>query len=87
MSKEDLLSFECTATSGSAPEKINRSEVSLIRAFRGYVLHLNTTGQSIDNDFMKVDPVGFDNFRISDKWTRTVDMDSNAAITTFFGAP
>ena len=35
---------------------------------------------------MKVDPVGFDNFRISDKWTQTVDMDLSAAITTFFGA-
>ena len=69
MSREDLLSFEYAATSDSAPEKINRSEVALIRAFKGHVWHLNTTSQSIDNDFMKVDPVGFGNFRISDKQT------------------
>ena len=36
---------------------------------------------------MKVDPVGFNNFRVSDKWTQTVDMDPNAAFSTFFGTP
>ena len=86
MSREDLLSFEHAATSGGTPKKINRSKVTLIRAFKGHVWHLTTTGQIIDNDFMKVDPIGFDNFRISDKWTQTVDMDLSAAITTFFGA-
>ena len=87
MSRENLLSFEYAATSGSAPEKINRSEVALIRAFKGCVLQLNTTSQSIDNDFIKVDHISFCNFRISDKWTQTVDVDLNAAITTFFSAP
>ena len=36
---------------------------------------------------MKEDPVSFNNFRISDKQIQTVDMDQNAPITTFFGAP
>ena len=67
MSREDLLSFEHAATSGGTPKKINRSKVTLIRAFKGHVWHLNTTGQNIDNDFMKVDSVSFDIFRISDK--------------------
>ena len=68
MTKEDSLSFNHAATSGSVPEKMNRSEVALIRTFKGHVWHLSTTSQNICNDFMKVDSVGFDNFRISDKW-------------------
>ena len=83
MSREDLLGFDYTATSGSTPKKINRSEVVLIRVFKGHVWHLNTTSQSIDNDFMKVDPVSFNNFRIIDKRTQIVDMDPNAILTTF----
>ena len=67
MFKDDFLSFEYIHSSGSTPEKINRSKASLIRAFKGYVWYLNTTGQSINNGFMKIDPVRFDNFRISDK--------------------
>ena len=37
MSRDDLLSFKYVDSLGSAPEKINRSKASLIRAFKGYV--------------------------------------------------
>ena len=85
ISRENLLSFEYVDSSGSTSKKINRSEASLIRAFKGHIWHLNATRQSIDNDFMKIDPIGFDNFRISNKWTQLVDMDPNAALPTMFG--
>ena len=34
---------------------------------------------------MKIDPLDFDNFRISDKWTQMVELDPNIAFTTNFG--
>ena len=87
MSTDNLLSFEHIDSSGSTPEKIKTLEASLVRTFEGHVWHLNTTGQSIENNFMKIDPAGFDEFRISDKWTQLVEMDPNAALTVFSGTP
>ena len=84
MSKEDLLSFEYFATKESAPQSLNRSEVALIRAFKGYIWHLNAIGKGIKNDFMKVDPIEFDNFRISDKWTQMVDLGTNVSSMAAF---
>ena len=64
LSKEDLLSFECTPATGGNPESLNRSDMSLVRVFKSFIWHLNTIDKSVKNDFLLVDPTEFDDFRI-----------------------
>ena len=44
------------------------------------------TSNSIGNDFLKIDPEEFDNFRISDDWTKMVDQNQNVAVNTSLGS-
>ena len=65
---------------------LNGAETSLIRVLKGCVWHLNMSSTSIGSDFMEIDPVDFDNFRISDKWTQMVELGPNVAFATNFGS-
>ena len=85
MTNENLMSFKYIKEEEKEPLSLNGAEISLIRVLKGYIWHLNMTSTSIGNDFMKIDPLDFDNFRISDKWTQMVELDPNIAFTTNFG--
>ena len=43
------------------------------------------TSASIGSDFLKIDGLEFDNFRISDKWTQMVELDPNVVFSTGYG--
>ena len=85
VSRENLLIFEHVTAEDSALETIDRLKVALIDVLEGYTQNFNTTGQSAANNFMKVESIDFDNFRISDKWTQMVEIDSSTMLRTDFG--
>ena len=67
ISKEDLMKYEYIPSKGEAPLSINIIEFTLLRSLKGHIWHLNMTSQSIGNNFLKIDSIYFDNFRISNK--------------------
>ena len=69
ISKEDLIKYEYVPSKGEVPLSINSAEFALLRSLKRHIWHLNMTSQSIRNDFLKIDPIDFDNFRVSNKLT------------------
>ena len=67
ISKEDLMKHEHISSKEEVSLSINSAEFVLLRSLKGYIWHLNMTFQSIGNDFLKIDPIDFDNFRVSNK--------------------
>ena len=70
MDKDNLMGFKCFKEGEKDPMTLNGGEIALTRALKGCIWHLNMSSNSIGNDFLQIDPVGFDNFRISDDWTK-----------------
>ena len=83
--KDNLMSLKHTPKEGGETLSLNGAEISLVRALKGHVWHLNMTSESVGSDFLKIDPLEFDNFRISDEWTQMVEVDPNIAFTSGFG--
>ena len=73
MDPSDLLSLKYFKEGDTEAQTLNKSEIALMRALKCYVWRLNLTADSIGNDFLKIDPEGFDNFRISDAFLKIVD--------------
>ena len=69
ISEEDLIKYEYVPSKGEVPLSINSAEFALLRSLKGHIWHLNITFQSIGNDFLKINPIDFNNFRVSNKWT------------------
>ena len=67
MSEETLMSFEYIPSKGEIPLSLNRAKIVLLRSLKAWIWHLNKTSQSIGSNFVKINPIDFDNFRISDK--------------------
>ena len=84
MTNENLMSFKYIEEEGKEPLSLNGAEISLIRVLKGYIWHLNMTSTSIGNDFMKIDPLDFNNFRISDELIQMVELDFNIVFSTYF---
>ena len=60
------MSFNCTLK-GEEPLSFNRVETYLIRSLKEYTWHFNMISGSIGNYFIKINLLGFNNFRISNK--------------------
>ena len=86
MDPSELLSLKYFKEGETEAQTLNKSEIALMRALKCYVWRLNMTSDSIGNDFLKIDPEEFDNFRISDDWTKMVDQNQNVAVNTSLGS-
>ena len=69
ISKEDLIKYKHIPSKGEVPLSINSTEFVLLRSLKRHIWHLNMTSQSIRNDLLKIDPIDFDNFTVSNKLT------------------
>ena len=65
--KENLMDFKYILKEEEELLSLNRADISLIQVLKRYIWYLNMTFASIGSNFLKINPLDFDNFRISNE--------------------
>ena len=65
--KENSMDFKYILKEEEELLSLNRADISLIQVLKRYIWYLNMTFASIGSNFLKINPLDFDNFRISNE--------------------